>query len=71
MPDVRELVTPVPPMDEQITIARWTVENAAYLDRLIAKVRDSMSCLRKYRTALISAAVTRKIDVRQEGGDGF
>jgi hypothetical protein len=30
-----------------------------------AKVRDGIENLKKYRTALISAAVTGKIDVRQ------
>ena len=29
-----------------------------------------MQCLQEYRTALITAAVTRKIDVRQAALDG-
>jgi type I restriction enzyme S subunit len=35
-------------------------------DLLIGKVQDSIDLLREYRTALISAAVTGKIDVRKE-----
>ena len=33
---------------------------------MIAKVREAIEKLREYRTALISAAVTGKIDVREE-----
>ena len=33
---------------------------------LIAKVRDGIESLKEYRIALISAAVTGKIDVREE-----
>jgi hypothetical protein len=36
------------------------------LDALISKVREAIDRLREYRTALISAAVTGKIDVRGE-----
>jgi type I restriction enzyme S subunit len=31
---------------------------------LVAKVRDAIDCLKEFRIALISAAVTGKIDVR-------
>ena len=35
------------------------------LELLIAKVHEATDHLREYRTALISAAVTGKIDVRE------
>ena len=35
-------------------------------ERLIGKVREAIEKLREYRTALISAAMTGKIDVREE-----
>jgi hypothetical protein len=38
----------------------------AKIDALIAKVRDAIDRLKEFRTALISAAVTGKIDVRGE-----
>lgn len=38
----------------------------ARIDALIKKVEKSIELLREYRTALISAAVTGKIDVRRE-----
>ena len=48
-------------------------DHAIFLDReiskidgLIAKVQESIDRLKEYRTALISAAVTGQIDVREE-----
>ena len=37
----------------------------AKIDALVAKVRDAIDRLKELRTALISAAVTGKIDVRE------
>jgi hypothetical protein len=42
----------------------------ARIDALVAKVRDATDRLRELRTALISAAVTGKIDVRDEVAAG-
>jgi type I restriction enzyme S subunit len=36
------------------------------LERIVRKIEMSIDRLREYRTALISAAVTGRIDVRQE-----
>ena len=55
---------PVPPLDEQESIADYIDTETAKLDALIAKVTNAIERLREYRTALISAAVTGKIDVR-------
>jgi len=57
---------PVVPMDEQAAIASFLDRETHRLDRLIAKVGEAIDKLREYRTALISAAVTGKIDVREE-----
>ena len=38
---------------------------ATKIDALVAKVREAIDRLRELRTALISAAVTGKIDVRE------
>lgn len=38
----------------------------ARIDTLIGKINNSIDLLREYRTTLISAAVTGKIDIRQE-----
>ena len=54
----------VPPEDEQRAIAAFLDEETGRIDALIEKIRKSIDLLREYRTALITAAVTGKIDVR-------
>jgi type I restriction enzyme S subunit len=55
----------VPPMDEQQAIVDFLDSETARIDTLVVKVRDAVECLKELRTALISAAVTGKIDVRE------
>ena len=47
-------------------IAAFLDRETAEIDALIAKVHQAIGHLREFRTALISAAVTGKIDVREE-----
>jgi type I restriction enzyme, S subunit len=54
-----------PPIDEQGDIVRCLDEECNKIDSLIKKIKISIEKLREYRTALISAAVTGKIDVRE------
>ena len=56
----------LPPNHEQRKIADFLDRETTKLDTLIAKVREAIERLKEYRTALISAAVTGKIDVRNE-----
>ncbi|MCX7865986.1 MAG: nucleotidyl transferase AbiEii/AbiGii toxin family protein [Limisphaera sp.] len=56
----------MPPLPEQRAIAAFLDRETRKIDALIAKVRDAIELLKEYRTALISAAVTGKIDVREE-----
>ncbi len=55
-----------PPMSEQLEIATFLDRETARIDALVAKVRDAIERLKELRTALISAAVTGRIDVREE-----
>lgn len=55
---------PVIPLLERHAIAAFLDRETARIDTLVAKVRDAIECLDELRTALISAAVTGKIDVR-------
>jgi type I restriction enzyme, S subunit len=55
-----------PPIDEQSDIVRYLDEECNKIDSLIKKIKISIEKLREYRTALISAAVTGKIDVREQ-----
>ncbi len=55
-----------PDIHEQQNIISFLNNETGNIDTLIDKIRQSISKLREYRTALISAAVTGKIDVRSE-----
>ena len=55
---------PFPPASEQQAIADHLDRETAKIDALTAKITESIDLLNEYRTALISAAVTGKIDVR-------
>ena len=67
--DVRETPVFVPPPAEQQAIALYLDTQAAKLDALRQKMKQSVEKLSEYRTSLISAAVTGKIDVRGEVPD--
>jgi len=56
----------VPPTSERMEVADFLDRETAKLDALIAKVSEAIERLKEYRIALISAAVTGKIDVRNE-----
>ena len=56
---------PIPSLTEQRAIAVFLDHETAQIDALIAKVQEAIDHLKELRTALISAAVTGKIDVRE------
>ena len=64
--DLRQLRIPAPPLDEQRAVADVLDHETARIDALIAKVHEAIDHLNEFRTALISAAVTGKIDVRED-----
>ena len=55
----------VPPIEEQHQIVVFAMERATLIDTLQAEAERAIELLQERRTALISAAVTGKIDVRQ------
>lgn len=63
---IREIFIPFPSFSEQSIIAAFLDRETSRIDELIKKVNKSIELLREYRTSLISAAVTGKIDVREE-----
>ena len=62
---IKELKVPTPSLPEQQAIATFLDHETGKIDVLIAKVEAAIVKLKEYRTALISAAVTGKIDVRE------
>jgi type I restriction enzyme S subunit len=62
--DVRETPVPLPPLNEQLAIIEAIDEASRRLDELHAVAEESIDLLQERRRALISSAVTGKIDVR-------
>lgn len=63
--EFKSLKIAIPPIDEQKQIMLAVGIEVAKLDTLIEKSRRSIELMREHRTALISAAVTGRIDVRE------
>lgn len=55
-----------PPLRDQETIVEFIDQETSRMDKLVENINESIDLLREYRTALISATVTGKIDVREE-----
>ena len=60
----RETWLPLPPAAEQNRIVAFVDRETQGIDAMVEKARRSVELLKEYRTALISAAVTGKIDVK-------
>lgn len=57
-------IVPVPPVTEQKSIAIHIDQETAKIDSLITEAERAIDLLKEHRSALISAAVTGKVDVR-------
>jgi type I restriction enzyme S subunit len=63
-PDAASLRICVPPHAEQHAIVAHIVEAMKLIDEMVVKVELVIARLHEYRSALIAAAVTGKIDAR-------
>lgn len=61
---LKEVWLALPSLSEQTAIATYLDRETAKIDKLTSKVEQAIERLQEYRTALITAAVTGKIDVR-------
>lgn len=66
MADIKKLATPLPPITEQQAIAAHIEIQKNKYDGLVDAASSATALLQERRTALISAAVTGKIDVRSK-----
>ena len=57
--ELRHLLLPLPPLDEQHAIAAYLDRETERIDALVAKKRLLIERLEEYRTALITRTVTR------------
>ena len=65
MPDIKSLRFALPSRDQQIAIVKHVRKMTQEFDTLTAEAQRAIDFLQERRTALISAAVTGQIDVRQ------
>jgi type I restriction enzyme S subunit len=63
--DIGNFPFPVPAAAEIEKLEKFLDRETKRIDAMIAKVREVVDQLKELRTALISAAVTGKIDVRE------
>lgn len=56
---------PHPSRQEQEAIVAFLDREIGRIDQLVGRVEDAITCLTEYRQALITSAVTGKIDVRE------
>lgn len=68
--DVREAPVILPPLEEQRTITQTLVDLATRSRSLVAEAEHAIALLQEHRSALISAAVTGQIDVRNYSSEG-
>lgn len=63
--DLNKFYLPIPPTDDQDKIIEFLTAKIGHIDSLEAEAEKTIELLQERRTALISAAVTGKIDVRE------
>ena len=64
---IGEISITLPPLTEQRAIADYLDQKTARIDALSERAEAAIERLNEYRNALINAAVTGKIDVRESG----
>lgn len=60
----KDFIIPLPPLSEQEAIVAYLDKKTSAIDTAIERINAQITELQTYRTALISEAVTGKIDVR-------
>ncbi|MCF3609277.1 restriction endonuclease subunit S [Planktothrix agardhii 1033] len=63
--DLMNIALPIPSKQEQIEILSFINKETSKIETLISKYQKQIELMQEYRTALISQAVTGKIDVRE------
>jgi len=66
VPILGDMKVALPPRVEQVAIVSWVRAGVEQIDRVLRVVDAQLERLREYRQALITAAVTGKIDVSTE-----
>ena len=67
---MNSIPVPLPPLHEQREITKFLHQEAGQIDSLVERVETNIERLQEHRSALITAAVTGKIDVREQMTNG-
>ena len=62
--DLENFIVPLPPLPEQVLLRKYLDFENNKIEALITNVENAIATLKEYRSAIITAAVTGKIDVR-------
>ena len=62
--ELKYLLIPLPPLNEQRAIAAFLDRRTERIDALCSRIETAIERLQEHRTTLVTAAVTGKIDVR-------
>lgn len=63
--DLFDIKVVVPPLKEQVAVARWIDDALAGLERTLEEEKRAIELIREYHTRLIADVVTGKLDVRE------
>ena len=66
MGDLERLFVVAPSLEEQTRILEYIDRETGGQDALCGRIREGIGLLKEFRISLISAAVTGKVDVREE-----
>lgn len=69
MDDIRELMTPVPPLDEQRAIAAHLHSATRSVERSLVLLHEQIRTIREYSARLIADVVTGKLDISTASAD--
>ena len=62
--DIRRMVIPLPPLDEQQEIVDYCRDEQAKIEQMISGIKEEIALVQELRTKTISDVVTGKVDVR-------
>ena len=62
---MKELLILVPPLSEQRAIASYLDAQTTKIDTTLSELKSQIEDLRRYKSSVITEAVTGKVDVRQ------
>lgn len=64
--DMKKIIIPTPPLDEQDKIARYLNDRCSAIEELIAEIQTQIETLEQYKRSVIISAVTKGLDAETD-----